>query len=58
MAKPGTKAPQVPYSLRLPPEVWEAAAARAAKDGQTMTEVILTALRGHLGVAARPSRRG
>lgn len=44
--------PVVPYSIRLPPDVYEALVERAEKDATTMTAVILEALRGHLKMPA------
>lgn len=38
----------MPRSLRIPPDVWAAALAKAAKDGGTVTDVVVKALREYV----------
>lgn len=39
----------MPRSLRIPPDLWNAAVAKAAEDGTTVTAVVVAALREYVG---------
>jgi predicted HicB family RNase H-like nuclease len=39
----------MPRSLRIPPDVWDAAVAKAKAEGTTVTAVVLDALREFIG---------
>lgn len=38
----------MPRSLRIPPELWQAAVAKAKAEGTTVTEVVIRALRRYV----------
>ena len=45
----------MPRSLRIPPDLWEAAVEKARAEGTTVTAVVVAALRKYL---MRPPRKG
>ena len=57
MARPKTG--QTPIrNIRVPDGVWEAAKAKAAAEGRTITDVIAAALRRYIASPAKPQSGG